>query len=145
MKFVGGEENSKGHLKIMLDSESGWKSRFQDKRHLQWATIATLLTEDSESARCNESYVGAMRNPRDIQNQRWIQNTTFDNDKPTRVRRKDLEKNGVKIAGYISNGRFISHEMRRELYWRGEKSKRHQGIRFQRDSSEADVIVKPRT
>ena len=30
MKIVGGEESSERHLKIMLDSESRWKSRFQD-------------------------------------------------------------------------------------------------------------------
>ena len=53
--------------------------------------MATSVTEDSESTKCNASYISAMRNQRHIQNQ--IQNQTVDNDNPMRCAIKDLEKN----------------------------------------------------
>ena len=51
------------------------------------------------------------------------------------VRWKDLEKNGVKMACYNSNGRFRSHEIWRKLYCRGEKSIWHQKTTAESDSS----------
>ena len=77
----------------MSDSESRWKSRFQDYRHIQWANNATSVTVDSESAECNKSYISVMRNPRHIQNQRQIQNQTFGNYNPMRCAIKNLVKN----------------------------------------------------
>ena len=68
MKLIRGEADTDGHPKIILDSESGWKPRLQDYRHIQKANNATLLTVDSESAEFDASYIGAMRNQRDIQN-----------------------------------------------------------------------------
>ena len=77
----------------MLDLESGWKSRFQDYRHIQQANSTTLVTEDSEPTKCNASYIFEMKNQRHIQNQRQIHNQTFGNDNPTRCAIKDLVKN----------------------------------------------------
>ena len=57
MKLVGGEENLKGHLKVVLDSESGCLSWLQDWRHVQQVNVAALVTEDSESAERSENYV----------------------------------------------------------------------------------------
>ena len=93
------------------------------------------VTEDSESAERNENY----------ERQCWIRETPEINvgfrirPPPTIIWRslrwKDLEKNGIKMACYISNGRFRSHETRWKLCWRGEKSKWHLENRFQQDSS----------
>ena len=95
MKIIRGEAEQQGHPKIMLDSESRWKPRFQDYRHIQWAKVGTLVTVDSESSECNTSYVSVMRNQRHIQNQRQIQNQAFYNDNPMRCTAKDLAKNGI--------------------------------------------------
>ena len=75
------------------------------------ANIAVLLTVDSESDKCNQSYIYVMGNQRDIQNWHQIQNQAFANANSTNFMAKDLEKMALKRTCYISNGRFRSHEI----------------------------------